>query len=369
MTLARLPTATLLPGGLSDEEIFWHWRRSLMPMFDCVPLSDPREPSRPLQSTQYHVGEFLFVDARYPKQRFIRDAVWARRHDDADHVLLQIFLHGSNNGSNGGKSFVEEVGGVYAVNLGYETDAISTDANSLSLVMPRQWLADHLPALCDASGELFARDGMATRLFTDFMLSLRRNLPHATIGDAPVLSRTLIGMLDSLLAHADPLATEARNGTFQALQHYIDDNLNDVELGPDRLCTRFRMSRASLFRLFKDHGGVRTYIQRRRLMACFRALSSARQAHRLIYDIALDFGFTNPSHLSTLFRQHFGMSPREIREAAQCRQPDWHAAIDRAGDADPPDVETMRRWANELGRSGRAAAVRPGQVAEPGRSA
>lgn len=332
-----------------------------MPMFDCVPLSDPREPTSPLQSTQYHVGEFLFVDARYPRQRFVRDAAWARRNDDADHVLLQVFLHGSNRGTNGRKSFVETVGGVYAVNLGYETDAVSTDANSLSLVLPRQWLAEHLPALCDASGELFAGSSMATRLFTDFMLSLRRNLPDATIGDAPVLSRTLVGLLDSLLSHADPLAVEARNGTFQALQRHIDDNLNDMDLGPDGLCARFHMSRASLFRLFKAHGGVRTYIQRRRLMACFRALSSARQAHRLIYDIALDFGFTNPSHLSTPFRQHFVMSPREVREAARYRQPDGHAVLDRAGETGLPDVKIMRRWAHELGKSGRAAG--PGRTA------
>ena len=366
MGRARLPTASLQPGQLSNEEMFWHWRRSLMPFFDCVPLADPGAPPEPLKSTQYHVGEFLFVDAEYPQQRFVRDAAWARRHDDADHVLLQVFLRGTNGGINGDSTFVEEPGGVYAVNLGYETDAASNGADTMSLVLPRDWLGDNLPSLRDARGAVFAKDSMAARLFGDFMLSLRRNLPHATVDDAPLISRNLVGFLGSLLAHEDPVSTEARTGTFQALQRHIDDNLGDPELGADGLCARFRMSRATLFRLFKDHGGVRNYIQRRRLMACFKAMRSPRQADRLIYDIGLDYGFTNPSHLSTLFRQHFGMSPREVREAARHREPiagSQAAPIETTG---LPDVEIMRRWALDLGSSARPAATPAGPIGTAG---
>ncbi len=353
MELARWPSAALLPGQLTNEELFWHWRRSLVPLFDCVPLRDFDTASQPLASRQYHVGDFLFVDARFPGQRFLRDAAWNRRHDDADHVLLQVFLQGRNSGTNGGTDFVEEVGGVYAVNLGYETDAVSDGADTLSLVLPRHWLAEHLPTLRDARGPVFTKDGMAARLFTDFMLSMRRNLPHATIADAPLLTRSLVGMLGSLLAQQDATAAEARNGVFLALRQYIDEHLGDTELDADRLCARFRMSRATLFRLFKPNGGVRTYIQQRRLMACFRAISAPQHAGRRIYDLALDYGFANPSHLSTLFRRHFGMSPSEVREAAGHRHATDGATVQLREDATLPDVEVMRRWALELGSAKR----------------
>ncbi len=349
MVLARLPSASLLPGQLSNEELFWHWRRSLTPFFDCVPTRDADTPWQPLESRQYHVGDFVFVDARFPGQRFVRDAAWNRRHDDADHVLLQVFLAGRNHGTNGGTEFVEEPGGVYAVNLGYETEAETAGANTLSLVLPREWLAENLPALRDSRGAVFSKGSMAARLFTDFALSLRRNLPHATIADAPVLSKSLAGLLGSLLTQDDQVATDAQGGAFLALRHYIDDHLGDHDLGADRLCARFRMSRATLFRLFRDHGGVRTYIQQRRLMACFRALGSPQHADRRIYDIALDFGFTNPSHLSTLFRRHFGMSPSEVREAASYRRTQGVGATALTEASGLPDVEIMRRWALELG--------------------
>lgn len=319
MELARLPGASPKPDQLSNEEMFWHWRRSLIPPFDCVTLTDPVDPPEPLRSTQYHVGELLIVDAEYPHQRFVRDHAAARPQDNADHVLLQVFLRGMAGGIEDDEIFSEEPGGVYAINLGYGSDAADSAA-TMSLVLPRDWLTGYLPALRDAPGAVIAKNSMAARLFGDFMLSLRRNLPYATVDDAPVISRSLIGFLRSLLSQEDPVGAAAQTGAFQALQRHIDGNLGDVELGADTLCARFRMSRATLFRLFKDHGGVRNYIRRRRLMACFEAMWSPQQADRRIYDIGLDFGFINPSHLSTLFRQHFGMSPRQVRQAARCHE-------------------------------------------------
>lgn len=348
MELARLSSVTLRSGLAPEEELFWHWRQSLSPMFDCTPLGDPPDPPRPLRSTQYHLGEFLFVHACFPGQSFVRDAAWRRRHDDADHVLLQVFLDGSNGGSNGDTDFMQEPGNAYAVNLGHEVDAVSGGADTLSLVLPRAWLAEHLPVLRDARGALFAQDGMAARLFADYMRSLNRNLPHATVADIPVISANLVGFLGSLLAQREPVDADARAGTLQALQRYIDANLGDPALGPEALCARFRMSRATLFRLFRNQGGVRTCIQERRLAACRRALASPHNAGRPIYDIALDCGLSNPSHLSTLFRERFGMSPSEVREAAQQR---WRQAGRDPAAEGLPAVETMRRWALDLGRA------------------
>ena len=105
---------------------------------------------------------------------------------------------------------------------------------------------------------------------------------------------------------------------------------------------------------------MRTYIQERRLAACRRALTLPRNAGRPIYDIALDCGLSNPSHLSTLFRERFGLSPSEVREAAQHR---WRQAGQDPAAERLPSVETMRRWALDLGRPGRAAA----QAGDPGR--
>lgn len=355
MTEGRLPSVSLLPGMLPNEELFWHWRRGIAPYFESVPLADPRHPPQVPEVHLYNAGGFLFFDTRFSRQRFVRDASWLRRNDDSDHVGLQLFLRGSNQVENGGRDYLMGPGSIFAVNLGYEIEATCTDAEVLSVILSRDWLADHLPALLDARGPIFPEGSMAARLFADFMLSLRRQLPHASPADAPVLSDSVLGMLRSLIGHGDPLSVEARPGVLTALQQYIEDNLSEPDLGVDALCARFRMSRATLYRLFKDLGGVRDYIQRRRLMGCFRALTTRANMSRGIFDVALDYGFSSPSHLATRFRQHFGMSPSEVREAARSRQA--AGGVELSGPDGVSDVELMRRWTRELGASARPEAV------------
>jgi AraC-like DNA-binding protein len=351
MTSEPLPSVTLSPKNVSDEELFWLWQQSVSPFFNTIPLIKPLAlPCQPI-NRQYHVGQFLFVDTTFPRQKFLRDADWVRQNDDADHLLVQLFVRGSNPVCNGGTEFVEDQSSVFAVNLGYEVAGVSSDCEVLSLVLPRELLKEHLPGLRDARGDLFGRNPIAARLFMDFMLSLRRNLPDAKAADAPVLTQALLGLLGSLVTHEDPNSADANAGVMMALNRYIDDNLGDPELGVARLCTRFHVSRATLFRLFKNHGGVQTYIQRRRLMACFKALSAARNFHRTIYDVAFDFGFTNPSHLSNLFRKNFGMSPREVREAARVRHTSGVSPSFAAVSNVLPDVELMQSWARSLAAS------------------
>lgn len=351
MTDGRLPSVSLLPGTMPSEQLFWHWRRGIAPYFDSVPLADPRHPPLAPEIHLYNAGGFLFFDTKFSRQKFVRDAGWLRRNDDSDHVGLQMFLRGNNQVQNGGRDYLTGPGSIFAVNLGYEIDASCTDAEVLSVILPRDWLSEHLPALLDARGAIFPQGSMAARLFGDFMISLRRNLPCATNADAPVLSDGLLGMLRALLAHGDPLSVEARSGVLTALQQYVEDNLSEPNLGVETICARFRMSRATLYRLFKDLGGVRDYIQRRRLMACFKALTTRANMSRGIFDVALDYGFTSPSHLATRFRQHFGMSPSEVREAALSRDVDGE--IELSGQDGLSDVELMRRWTRELGASGR----------------
>ncbi|MEQ8815742.1 MAG: helix-turn-helix domain-containing protein [Thalassobaculum sp.] len=362
MTDGRLPSVSLLPGMLPNEELFWHWRRGIAPYFESVPLADPRRPPLVPEIHLYNAGGFLFFDTKFSRQKFVRDAGWLRRNDDSDHVGLQLFLRGGNQVENGGRDYYMGPGSVFAVNLGYEIDASCTDAEVLSIILSRDWLSEHLPALLDARGAVFPEGSMAARLFGDFMLSLRRNLPTATNADAPLLSDAVLGMLRSLVASGDPLSVEARSGVLAVLQQYVEDNLSEPDLGVETLCARFRMSRASLYRLFKDLGGVRDYIQRRRLLACFKALTTRANMSRGIFEVALDCGFSSPSHLATRFRQHFGMSPSEVREAALSRHADGEVVL--SGQGGLSEVELMRRWTRELGASARAVP----NAADPRRS-
>lgn len=344
-----LPSVSLLPGTLPNEELFWHWRTGITPYFHSVPLADPRDPPLVPEVHLYNAGGFLFFDTKLSRQKFVRDASWLRRHDDSDHVALQIFQRGANQVENGGRDYFMQPGATFVVNLGYEIDSSCGDAEVLTIVLPRDAVQEHLPALDDARGLLFDHDSTAGRLFADFMQSLRKRMVTARLSDAPLLTYSTIGLLSSLLANGDPLSTDARHGTLAALQRHIEANLGDPDLGVDHLCARFRLSRATLYRLFPTEGGVRAYILRRRLLACFKALSAPAMMHRGIFAIAIDFGFNSPSHFATRFRAQFGMTPSEVREAARDHHARGQAAICSGPEGGYTDAELMQRWTEELG--------------------
>ncbi len=344
---ASIPRASLVPGMVPDEVLAPLWRESITPYFDAQPIGEAGTPA----IHQYHLGRALFADTTFSAQHFRRDPGWMARNDDADHLMLQLYVRGTNCGINGNKTFLEKPGNIYAVNLAFDTDAKSTEAEVQTLILPRDLLMEDLAHLVDASGALFPDESASALIFSDHMLSLRRHLRVAQAVEIPMIMQATIGLLDSLSTHGDVESTAARSATLRTLCRYIDDNLRDPTLGVDGLCRQFRCSRATLYRLFSPLGGVREHIQRRRLIACFKAIVS--QGQRRIYDIALDFGFVSPSHFSTLFRAHFGITPREARDAGLQRAGmSTRIELVTAGHSPAEDIELMWHWGKTLARGG-----------------
>lgn len=347
----NIPSVSLLPGMLPPEELFWHWRRAITPYFDSVPLSDPRQPPQVPTVHMYNSGGFLFLDTKLSGQKFVRDSSWKRRNDDSDHIAIQLFLNGRNYCENGGTDFVLDGNGIYAVNLGYEIDAFCSDAEVLTVVLPRDRVADDLPSLTEARGMLFENSSASGRLLTGYLRTMRDIMPTTAETEAPLLTESLVGLLRALLTAGDALSVEAQSGVRTALQRYIEGQLGSPDLGVDSICAHFRMSRATLYRLFKPEGGVRNYIQRRRLMAVFKALTAPANLDRGAFAIGLDYCILSPSYLSTSFREHFGMSPSAVREAARSRLKSGNLSSADFSDRGLCDFEIMERWGRELRNS------------------
>ena len=345
----RLPSARLLPGMVPDGELYDLWRHSISPYFHVEP-SVPHGPQQLPLLKQYNLGSFMAVDTTFSGQKFRRDPMWMAQHDDVDHVLLQFYVRGSNRVDNGGVSYTLDSANVYAVNLAYEIDTVSEDSDTFTLVFPREWLAAEIPHLTHSRGALFAPGSFSASIFVDHMLSLRRMLPEAKMADMGAISQATQGLLDALLRHQDPEGGMAQGPTFQVICRHIERQITDLSLGVDSLCADFRCSRSTVYRLFKAQGGVAAYIQRRRLLACFKALISPKQRHRRIFDIALDYGFNSPSHFSTLFRAHFGMTPKEARgaEVMGCRREASASLKVTFGDTAEDQAEMMWTWAKTL---------------------
>jgi AraC-like DNA-binding protein len=129
----------------------------------------------------------------------------------------------------------------------------------------------------------------------------------------------------------------------RAVCDHIDRYLMDERLSPEILQRQFRMSRATLYRLFEDEGGVAAYILGRRLDRCHALLAADSSHGRSIGDIAFGHGFASDAHFSRAFRRRFGMAPRDARGTHM-------RALSASTDGMHADVQTIADWIATLRR-------------------
>jgi AraC-like DNA-binding protein len=82
---------------------------------------------------------------------------------------------------------------------------------------------------------------------------------------------------------------------------------------PELLIRLFHISRATLYRLFEDEGGVAAYILSRRLDRCRAILGASTGRDPSISELAFNHGFVSVAHFSRAFRRRFGIAPRDGR--------------------------------------------------------
>ena len=100
---------------------------------------------------------------------------------------------------------------------------------------------------------------------------------------------------------------------------YIENNLGESWLNPKAIADAQRVSRRYLDDLFSARGhSIESWVWERRLVRAAEDLSIHNSqwgaAKKTILQIALDLGFSSPSHFSRTFSRRFGVSPREFRK-------------------------------------------------------
>ncbi|WAX93992.1 helix-turn-helix domain-containing protein [Aminobacter sp. NyZ550] len=194
---------------------------------------------------------------------------------------------------------------------------VGEDDGCVALIMPSS-----LPFI--RSSSVAIRDE-ASMLLADFMLLLDRSLPNLRATDVP----HIVGATTSLLAACLTLSRDHLAGAQQAIDSVIVDRasriierkLADPDLTPQKLCRDLGVARSGLYRIFEPVGGISNFIRRRRLLRTCDILAD-RSDQRPISTIAHDWGFSDPSAYSRMFRKEFGMTPKEARAEGWCgRQP------------------------------------------------
>ncbi|WP_282699914.1 AraC family transcriptional regulator [Streptomyces sp. CC219B] len=108
--------------------------------------------------------------------------------------------------------------------------------------------------------------------------------------------------------------TDERGNMADRIGQFVNENLQNPELGPELVADRLRVSIRYVHKVFEAEGTTLSrWIRERRLHECRRELARTGGAGPSVpvSAVARRWGFTNASHFSRAFRTLYGLSPSE----------------------------------------------------------
>lgn len=296
----------------AEQDRFAMWRDVISATHDITPV-DEAPSFFHINFDLWRLGQMAISSGSFSAQSFSRPDETIR-NDHIDHFALFVQGGGTRYCRVGGD---EEVLGEYDVNivdLAQAESSFASAGNSGTLYLPRDLAEEILPNIGNFHGKVL-RDSMAT-LFARHILSMGTALPELPDTVLPSLTQATMEMavacLQSLASGSWEMNSAVVFAMRRRVERYIESQLEDPELLPASVAQACDMSRSTLYRFFEPHGGVMTYIKRRRLHR-IRSILIANLDGRSLADISEDYGFQSGAHFSREFRKEFGCSPSDMR--------------------------------------------------------
>jgi AraC-like DNA-binding protein len=136
---------------------------------------------------------------------------------------------------------------------------------------------------------------------------------------APAVHREVRARLQLLLrprGHDTPRGDDVMALRLLKAERFIAEHLAERELDAEAVANHMAMSLRNLNRVFEQHEcSVTQWIWHERLALAHRQLADSGHSARSIGDIALSCGFSTQAHFAREFKQRYGVTPSQHRQA------------------------------------------------------
>ncbi len=320
----------------SDHKIA-AWKAAANLFFD-TDIRDPETFSSSVKA--YLLDKIVVTVTEFKAQSFNR----TQRHiklGTCEHMVLELYLRGEGRGCLGNEIITMCPQRVNLLDYSYPLSTKVSDASLISFVIPQELIQPSCPVS-------FWDTTLPTgRILSSFIRELWGVLPKMKQQEGEDLATALLGLLNGLMRPSNQRTNYEQacveSASLAAIQSYMEENLHLPILNGRYLCNVFNISRATLYRLFKDLGGVENYLKNQRLNRAFYKLArgSPGQSKTPIYTIAVECGFTDPAYFSRVFKQMFGYTPSEVFYGQKDRSVE---ACLTHHDQSVDQIEIFKRW-------------------------
>jgi AraC-like DNA-binding protein len=334
------------PGNAREFDL---WRSAMSPLFAMDAPDAETRSSFGAQLTSYQFADVAIVSGRSSAATLQRTAQHIAR-SGIDNIGVVVYAEGGCALDLEGRAAEVHAGDVCFLDLSRPIDIKAPDYESLTLMLPRVALQQHIADLDGLHGQILRKTSPLNAILVGHLRTLFEAAPSLDSTDGRAAANGTAALIAAFAGPSangrDTIAQSKSITSLNTVRQLIEANLHRLDLGPDFICRQLGISRAKLYRVFEPMDGVSHYILQRRLTLAHQLISNPANAHHRIGEIAARCGFANISVFSRSFRQSYGMSPTELLRTVEGAEP---ADVRFSGES---GFGTMSRWLLGLDTTG-----------------
>ncbi|SDJ36710.1 hypothetical protein [Billgrantia gudaonensis] len=256
-------------------------------------------------------GDMLISEAQASPQRTVRNRRQLAAGPLPAYNLLFV-LEGRMRYEDGRRDRTLQPGDLLIEDLTEKrTITTPTYSRSINLMVPREGLDEGL------HGSILERHSAPARLLSRHVHALLESLPTLHARHCDDTLKTLQRLIAACAGDGDVQSRRQIRRTLRDdIERFIERHLFDTRLGNASLCRHYRLSRTQLYRLFRQQGGIKEVILRKRLDWVHDQLCRGEGGAKPDTEtLALMCGFASGKALETAYRGYFSVSMEDT----------WHA--------------------------------------------
>lgn len=263
------------------------------------------------------------TSVRVKRTLFVKRSRSAIDREPADELILNLLLKGSMHVAQLGHGTVLEPGD-FALCVGHRPYELEIpDRMAVACFrLPTMFVGCSAASLQRLVAQRFrGQKGMVPLLYACAKALHRQRLDIPS--QAAVLALKHLTMLVGAVVE-ETLGNMTRSGTDQSelallrVKAHVASRLNDPDLSVQSIADAMQVSPRYLHRLWdQENETLANYFWSKRLDKVAEELRSPARRGESITRISTMWGFGNMSHFSRVFRDRFGMSPRDYRQLAK----------------------------------------------------
>lgn len=316
MSKIYLSTADIAPEARND-----FWRTVIRPIYEIASPNGSASDTLQGEILSYSAGPLTIGSTTFSEQSYQRDKHQIDR-EKSDFYLIQYITSGDLRGDFDGRPVDAATGDIVIIDLTQSVHSHASAGQRITTILARDVL-NRAANWRSLHGIVLANDAPATRLIAHFLQGVLNIAPELSAEEGASTQDAIINLIALALRSSPEIAMNS-NGTDpvnldmkEQIIRFIENNIASTSLGIAMIQKRFHISRAHLYRIFDAESGIASFIRNKRLDFALQSLMKGQYSNITAKQLAHLSGFKSPELLNRLFREKFGMSPKELVKSGE----------------------------------------------------